>query len=757
MVAVALAPANAAIAQTSGADALLLDDVGAGWQPAACSFTFPGESQHCFASTSSAATLTDSVVEVPAGFEPRAYMHLLTGEITSVPFSTNTLDAARGWVLVDDPITPALKLMVASTHHVFEFILIGAAGDPIDPTGFLLDLGGRQQKQAGGPPRVRPRTSSEAEVDRLFATVPPRWGLTAVPVSLRTDFEALRGDARNQRVIDVLEHDDVNRVRAFSSPDLSVVISLDRTPYGLFAAVALGAQTHGAQPTSPPGLETIRDGFTVEKPGQVFVTFRRGPYLVTVAVAGDPAGDRAVLERRAATIARRQERLIPPGATAPYFFPSTGRAIVTVILLTTAACIVAVGLGRLRARRCRRDLRIGHRPDALSAQPATVAGSPAHEAAVDVSPDATRLRRMGLALVTVQIAALNLIVIGVLGLLGVLDTLSRPTSILLVAAGLLVALGFTRWQRHRELNAIRPAVVGRAWRPAGVAAATAALTLLVVGVAVATSGVADLAFGPGLRTLERANGLNIDPSKFSTAMAATGLMLVIVGGVAFRFGRMWSRADARRLREHDRRPSVLYLRSFEDDDLSIPTVLSARRPFFELFRLRGTDTFEEAIAWELSPYGPVVAVGRPGRPLASLGAAREYLPQEHWRDGVTERMGEAAAIVMVIGATEGLQWELGEVVKAGHIAKTIFVFPPVSEQTLHDRWTFTADALETAGVAPASLHVDTDTVCTAILGRDGAWRVTVADVPDEATYRVAIDRSMEIAHLATTATALTNR
>jgi hypothetical protein len=219
-------------------------------------------------------------------------------------------------------------------------------------------------------------------------------------------------------------------------------------------------------------------------------------------------------------------------------------------------------------------------------------------------------------------------------------------------------------------------------------------------------------------------------------------VLVAVGGIAFRLARMLARAHAQELRQRDQRPAILYLRSFEDDRLSVATVISARRPFFELFRVRGTDPFEETITWELAPYGPVIAVGRPGKSLASLGAAREYLPDDRWQIEVAELMRDARAIVMTIGATEGLRWEVERVAAAHHVGKTIFVFPPADEAMLHDRWQFTADALQAAGVDAAALPVDVGSVLTAVLDAAGSWRVTVSETRDEATYRAAIDRSV---------------
>jgi len=197
--------------------------------------------------------------------------------------------------------------------------------------------------------------------------------------------------------------------------------------------------------------------------------------------------------------------------------------------------------------------------------------------------------------------------------------------------------------------------------------------------------------------------------------------------------------------EADRRPAALYLRSFGDDRLPLPMIASARRPLLELFSPRGADPFEEAVAWELNSYGPVVAVGRPGRSLASLGAAREHLTDDTWRDHVAERMDHAAVIAIATGETEGLAWELGEVVRGGYLDKTVFVFPPVAPTDVAHRWAFTASALAGAGVVPEPLPAPSGLVHTAQVAPDGAVRVTTATRRDEATYRTAVDVALSAA------------
>jgi hypothetical protein len=269
-----------------------------------------------------------------------------------------------------------------------------------------------------------------------------------------------------------------------------------------------------------------------------------------------------------------------------------------------------------------------------------------------------------------------------------------------------------------------------------------AFGLLIAGFTLAASGLADLVFGPSIGGLERAAALHIAPNDLRTITLVAGVVLLVVGGVAVRLARMWSRATASRLRQLDRRPPIVYLRSFRDDALPLPTVVSARRPFLELFVPRGSDPFEEAVAWELAPYGPVVAIGRPGRSLASLGAARDHLADDEWRAGVTDWMAAARAIVMAIGSTRGVQWEIATLAANGHLAKTVFLFPPTDLATQQERWWFTIRALRDAGILVPPLPGDPDRALTAVLDTHGQWHAATATTRDEATYRVAVDVAM---------------
>jgi hypothetical protein len=363
----------------------------------------------------------------------------------------------------------------------------------------------------------------------------------------------------------------------------------------------------------------------------------------------------------------------------------------------------------------------------------------------DVSERGAALRRRGIVLAGVDVVAVNLIVIGTLGITGVLE-LPAAVPIALVVIGAFGGILFTLWWARADHRERPGSAFARELQPSipGMAAGLMAISLLVLGVAFVAYGLANLAFGPSLSVLKRSQQLHLDPTLIAIGALVGGAVFLVAGGFAVRLARMWARAGAARLRARDRRPPILYLRSFEDDALRLPVVVSGRRPFLELFAARGTDLFEESIAWQVAPYGPVVAIARPGRSIQSLGAARELLPNETWQQGVSERMDAALAVVVIVGATEGLRWELSELVSGDHLARTVFVFPPAADDVIRTRWHFTAEALSEGADGAPDFPVQPERVLTALMDSRSTWHATVADVRDEANYRAALDYSLSM-------------
>lgn len=144
--------------------------------------------------------------------------------------------------------------------------------------------------------------------------------------------------------------------------------------------------------------------------------------------------------------------------------------------------------------------------------------------------------------------------------------------------------------------------------------------------------------------------------------------------------------------ERDHRPPIVLLRSFAGD----------------VGRWR-TDSIESAIVDGLWAWGPVIATARPVRgvgrlgeateeyrdgqrylvwktkrgeaymgPVAPpLGAARARIPSEQWQESVVEWMSEARLIVMTMGSTPGLVWEMAQVHRLDLLDRLMLVFTPV--------------------------------------------------------------------------------
>lgn len=131
-------------------------------------------------------------------------------------------------------------------------------------------------------------------------------------------------------------------------------------------------------------------------------------------------------------------------------------------------------------------------------------------------------------------------------------------------------------------------------------------------------------------------------------------------------GRRLRARDARFLVQQPGERPVLLLRSFDDEELVDP------RPVSLLHR-----RYEERLSSALSQLGPVITVGRPGDALGFSGAARFYVSQDDWQRAVRYLMTHAAAVVITVGRSEGLWWEIRTAFECASREHLLFFFPPV--------------------------------------------------------------------------------
>jgi hypothetical protein len=91
------------------------------------------------------------------------------------------------------------------------------------------------------------------------------------------------------------------------------------------------------------------------------------------------------------------------------------------------------------------------------------------------------------------------------------------------------------------------------------------------------------------------------------------------------------------------------------------------------------DTFEEHVAKEVAPYGPFIAIGKPGDDLPPVGASRNYYLDDTWKDGVAKWIAESQAVIAIWAPSSGLDWELDHIKVSGQQSKLIILLPANTE------------------------------------------------------------------------------
>jgi hypothetical protein len=224
---------------------------------------------------------------------------------------------------------------------------------------------------------------------------------------------------------------------------------------------------------------------------------------------------------------------------------------------------------------------------------------------------------------------------------------------------------------------------------------------------------------------------------YEQAMLAYMIVGFAFAGIASRVARLFAQRDAAAVMKRDPRDPVLLLRSFADDNLRLFAHRTSRQSVLERMRFRRRDRFEELLAWILRAYGPVIAVGEPGRRGRKLGAARETIDDPDWLTVVQARIQTSGHVSVVVGRTTGLVAEIAAIRERGLLERTLFVIPPLSAAEAADRWNHVASLLDVDGGLPVD---DRGT----ILVRSTGERTTFyrGECRDDFTYETAIDMAL---------------
>ncbi|NQZ10207.1 MAG: hypothetical protein HRT35_23905 [Algicola sp.] len=133
-------------------------------------------------------------------------------------------------------------------------------------------------------------------------------------------------------------------------------------------------------------------------------------------------------------------------------------------------------------------------------------------------------------------------------------------------------------------------------------------------------------------------------------------------------GRRLGGRDGRPIVLQNKQAPVLMLRSFDDETLVDPRPLN----FYQ-------HRYEENLARALKTLGPVITIGHPGDEGGYNGAARLYVADSHWQEAVEYLMQRSAAVLIIVGRSEGLWWEIEQALTNIDRKRLLFFFPYVDK------------------------------------------------------------------------------
>lgn len=190
------------------------------------------------------------------------------------------------------------------------------------------------------------------------------------------------------------------------------------------------------------------------------------------------------------------------------------------------------------------------------------------------------------------------------------------------------------------------------------------------------------------------------------------------------------------------RPFVLYLRSFADDRCMVASGGTDWWRLAEFFSFRARIAMDEVIARQLGRTWPVLSIAEPAAPrfYIPLGATRRRVSDDQWREFVLARMDEAALIVISIGSSDALLWEVGMATRNGHLGRLIMVMPPAGEEDARRRWDASTSAIVEVGGPVVSTAADPSSMILARISDTGRTQVLVVDRVDESAYAGAFGR-----------------
>lgn len=159
-----------------------------------------------------------------------------------------------------------------------------------------------------------------------------------------------------------------------------------------------------------------------------------------------------------------------------------------------------------------------------------------------------------------------------------------------------------------------------------------------------------------------------DNEKLAEAYMRFSQQIMLVAFFLLVRARRYFQVDADALLTVDKRPVIVFLRSFDDDEKQ--RFASSQRALLDF-------SLETRLANHFFRFGPFVAIGSPKETVPQLGAARVLLSDDEWQGRVLGWISEANLIIMYSGETHWVNWELRQVIDSGRASSLILMFPEI--------------------------------------------------------------------------------
>lgn len=223
--------------------------------------------------------------------------------------------------------------------------------------------------------------------------------------------------------------------------------------------------------------------------------------------------------------------------------------------------------------------------------------------------------------------------------------------------------------------------------------------------ALATGFVA-LRLGGG--SIARSGGLGV--------LIAAGIGMLFIAGFVLsrmllpRIGRFSRQAKATYRNNYahgSNKDLLLYLRPFSADNtfFTLPRDHEVRQKRKGADRLDTSVSLEELIVEAFSEMHRIVAIGKPDELIQPIGAQRLY--SESWQKEVSDLIEEAGIIVLCLGDSSGVLWELEAVLSKEKLSNTIIVIPPGKEEEIEQQWHQWQNKMDSHNIDSRDLLPDT--------------------------------------------------